>query len=297
MWALSVRGTSVPPSHSARLAQAPGNAADSPVAVGAILSVLKDHWRLSSPSLLLLLVGTGVVLLYVRRGSSWGRRWLTTVLLTYWLLATPLGSGLVSLPLSRQQPHLLSAADAKGAQAVVMLGGGIVSHTADGMTIDDFDASALRVIESVRVFKLLGEPLLVVSGGNTQKLDPPRPEAAAFRDAAIALGVPAQRVLADTESLTTREQVLTFERLLKARGIETFVLVTSPLHMSRSLAAFRAVGLKPLASASQLRGASRATSWSLAPDRQSIRLSDAALYEYLACAYYWSRGWIDREPS
>ena len=292
-----MRGILVPHSHSALSAPALGDAADPPVVMGAILSVLKGNWRFSSPSLLLLLAGTGVVLLYIRRGSSWGRRWLTTVLLTYWLLATPMGSGLVALPLARHQPHLLSAVEANGARAVVMLGGGIASHAADGMTIDDLDASALRVIESVRVYQLLGEPLLIVSGGNTQEVDPPRTEAAAFRSAAIALGVPASRVLADTESMTTREQAVAVARLLKARSIESFVLVTSPLHMSRSLAAFRAVGLKPLASASELRGASREMSWSLAPDRPSIRLADAALYEYLAWAYYWSRGWVGPESS
>ena len=265
--------------------------------MGAILSVLKSNWRLSSPSLVLLLVGTGVVLLYTRRGTSWGRRWLTTVLLSYGFLATPMGSGLVALPLAGRQAHLSSMAEANGAQTVVMLGSGIISHTADGMTIDDLDASALRLIESVRVYKLLGEPLLIVSGGNTQELDPPRTEAAALRAAAIALGVPASRVLEETESMTTREQAVAVKRLLNARGIETFVLVTSPLHMGRSLAAFRAVGLKPVFSASEPRRDPAKMSWSLALSRQSIRLADAALYEYLAWAYYWSRGWVGRETS
>ena len=265
--------------------------------MSAILSVLKANWRLTSPSLLLLLAGTGVGLLYVRRGAPWGRRWLTIVLLTYGLLATPLGSGLVALPLARHQPRLSSAAEATGARAVVMLGGGVTSHTADGMTIDDLDSSAVRLIESVRVYQLLGDPLLVVSGGNTGELDPPRTEAAAFRAAAITLGVPASRILAETGSMTTREQAVEVARLLKARGIETFVLVTSPLHMSRALAVFRAVGLKPVASASELRGDPGDISWSLAPDRGSIAVADAALYEYLAWAYYWSRGWVGRAPS
>ena len=260
----------------------------------AILSVLKANWRLSSPALFLLLIGAGVLLLYVKRSASWGRRWLTAVVLAYWLLTTPMGSRLVAWPLARHQTHLVSAAEAGGAQAVVMLGAGIVSHTVDGMSLDDLDASALRVLESVRVYKLLGEPLLIVSGGNTQELDPPRTEAAAFASAALALGVPASRLLAETESMTTREEAVIVKRILAARGIDAFVLVTSPVHMSRSIAAFRAVGLKPIASASVSRGNSGDESWSVAPDRQSLRLSDAAVYEYLAWAYYWSRGWVGR---
>lgn len=215
----------------------------------AILSILKANWRLSSPSVLVLLMGVGVLLLYVRRTSTAGRRWLTAVLLAYWLLATPLGSRLVSWPLASHQPHLTSIADAGGAQAVVMLGAGIVSHVADGMALDDLDASALRVIEGVRIYKLLGDPLLIVSGGNTQELDPPRPEAAAFRAAAVALGVPPSRLLAEADSMTTREEAVIVKRLLGERGIHRFLLVTSPIHMRRSMAVFRAVGLQPVASA------------------------------------------------
>jgi hypothetical protein len=65
--------------------------------------------------------------------------------------------------------------------------------------------------------------------------------------------------------------------------------------MSRSLAAFRAVGLKPVASASEMGSDPALMSWSLAPGRQFIRLADAALYEYAAWVYYWSRGWTGRE--
>jgi uncharacterized SAM-binding protein YcdF (DUF218 family) len=262
--------------------------------VSAILSILKANWRLSSPALFLLLVGAGVLLLYVQRRTPWGRRWLTAVFLVYWVLATPMGSRIVAWPLARHQPRVRSAADAGGSRAVVMLGAGIVSHHADGLTLDDLDASALRVIESVRVYTLLGEPLLIVSGGNTQELDPPRTEAAAFARAAMELGVPPSHLLSETESMTTREEAVIIKRMLAARGIDAFVLVTSPLHMSRSMAAFRAVGLTPIASSTASRSGSGEQSWSLAPDRQSLRLSDAALYEYLAWAYYWSRGWVGR---
>ena len=40
----------------------------------AILSVLKANWRLSSPALFLLLIGAGVLLLYVKRSASLGDR-------------------------------------------------------------------------------------------------------------------------------------------------------------------------------------------------------------------------------
>jgi uncharacterized SAM-binding protein YcdF (DUF218 family) len=259
--------------------------------IDAFVTVLKDGWRLSSPLLMLALAGIGVALLYVRRAGPWGRRWLTASAVAYWILSTPVGARLISAPLARGHGGLAVRQQAEGASAVVVLGGGILSYTADGMALDDLRASAYRVIEGVRVYKLLGDPLLIVSGGNTQRLDSARPESAALTDAAVRLGVPAARVLGDDESRTTREQALVIKRLLAERGIALFVLVTSPIHMGRSLAAFRAVGLNPTASSSRLRGDAGETV-SLVPDRESLFISDAALYEYVAWTYYWARGWV-----
>jgi uncharacterized SAM-binding protein YcdF (DUF218 family) len=263
--------------------------------VETIVSVLKEGWRLSSPLLWVALVVTGVILSRVRRESAAGRRWLTGVLLAYWILSTPLGATFISAPLMRGHPRLTSPQQASGATAVVVLGAGIVSYTTDGMAIDDLMTSAFRVIEGVRVYRLLGDPLLIVSGGNTQQIEPPRSEAAAFRDAAIRLGVPASRIVMDTESQTTREQAITMKQLLGERGIDRFVLVTSAIHMGRSLRTFRAVGLDPVPSSSALADDDESR-WSIVPARWALMLSDAATYEYAAWIYYWSRGWF-RPPA
>ena len=260
----------------------------------ALLWAVKDHWHLSSPLPLVLALTLGLVLLYVRRTVVWGRRWLTAVILGYWAMATPMGSWLISVPLAYGQHRLASASEAAGAQAVVVLGGGILSRAADGMVIDDVMASGLRVIEGVRVYRLLGDPWLVVSGGITQRLQVPRPESAALRRAAVSLGVPPGRVLEDDKSLTTREEAVEIARLLAERHIDRFVLVTSPLHMRRSMAAFQAVGLNPVPSASQLGGDSDDPFWTLLPDRDSLNLSDGAMYEYAAFVYYWSHGWLGK---
>ena len=259
-----------------------------------LLWSIKDNWHLSSLLPLVLALTLGLVLLYARRTAIWGRRWLTAVILGYWAIATPIGSWLISAPLARSQPRLASASEAAGAQAVVILGGGILSRSADGMAIDDLMASGLRVIEGVRVYRLLGDPLLVVSGGNAQRLEVPRPESAALRRAVISLGVPPDRVLEDEKALTTREQAVEIARLCAARHIDRFVLVTSPLHMRRSMAVFQAVGLNPVASASQLNGDPDEPFWTPMPDRGSLNVSDGALYEYAAFFYYWAHGWLRR---
>jgi uncharacterized SAM-binding protein YcdF (DUF218 family) len=179
---------------------------------------------------------------------------------------------------------------AQGAQAVVVLGVGIISYVADGLALDDLGGSALRVIEGARVYRLLGDPLVIVSGGDTEHLDPPRSEAAAFRDAIVKLGVPASRVVVEDQALTTREEALRLKPMLAARRIDRIVLVTAPTHMGRALATFRALGIVAVPSASRLRTDQRVPR-SLWPDRESLVISDSAVYDYVGWLYYRLRGW------
>jgi uncharacterized SAM-binding protein YcdF (DUF218 family) len=265
--------------------------------VHSLLWTLKDNWHLAAPLPLLVAIGIGVALLYGRQTTRWGRRWLLAWLLGYWAISTAVGSWVIAAPLVHGQTRLESAAGARGAQAIVVLGGGIFSRSAGDLAVDDLMASGLRVLEGVRLYRLLGNPLLIVSGGNAQRVLPPRPESSALRAVAIGLGVPADRVVEDRQSLTTREQALVLSRVLADRHIERFVLVTSPLHMRRSLAAFRAAGLDPIPSASELRDVPDDAFWTLVPDRNSLQVSDGATYEYLAFVYYWWRGWLAKPRS
>jgi uncharacterized SAM-binding protein YcdF (DUF218 family) len=258
----------------------------------ALLWAVKESWHLTSPLPLIAALTIGLALLYVRRLAGWGRRWLTLVIIGYWAMATPIVSSLMAEPFVHGQRRITSASEAAGAQAVVVLGGGIKAHESDGLALSDLNASALRVIEGVRIYRLLGDPLLVVSGGNTLRLDPPQPEGEALRRAAIELGVPPSRIVADNASMTTYEQAQTLRRMLRERGISRFVLVTSPIHMPRSMVVFRAAGLDPVPSTSRLRDPN-APFWTLVPDRESLVISDAAIYECASRLYYWWRGRLE----
>ena len=258
-----------------------------------LLAHLKDAWRLASLPFMLGVFAFGTLLLFHRRTVVWGRRWLAGALLGYWVLSIPVGALALAWPLTRSHDHrLATAADAGGAQAVVVLGGGTVSYVSAGVGIDDLLNSGLRLAEGVRLYRLLGEPLLIVSGGNTQQLDPPRTEAQALRQSALNLGVPAARIVVEDGSRNTREQAERIGTLLAERRIERFVLVTTPTHMSRSLAIFRKAGMSPVPSASRLRSEQDEDLWTVMPDRKVLVISDSAIYEYAAWIYYKARGWI-----
>ena len=258
-----------------------------------VLAHLKDAWRLSSLPFMLGVFGFGTLLLFNRRTAGWGRRWLMAALLAYWAFSVPFGAIAATKPLTWRHDHQLSTADeAKGAEAVVVLGGGLQSYIAGDIVVEDLSNSALRLAEGVRVYRLLGDPLLIVSGGDTQRLAPQRTEAEAMKTVAIGLGVPSPRIVVEADSLNTRDEAVRVKAILADRGISRLVLVTAPTHMSRSLAIFRKAGLDPIPSASQLRSHQDDSFWTLFPDRKALLLSDSAIYEYAAWIYYVARGWV-----
>jgi uncharacterized SAM-binding protein YcdF (DUF218 family) len=118
------------------------------------------------------------------------------------------------------------------------------------------------------------------------------PGGEAMRDHLIALGVPADRILVETESGTTRDEALIVDRMLKAQGIEQVILVTSETHMRRSLGVFRSVGIHAIPAIAQefLRG--QAT-WSdlVLPGQGGLDLGSQNVHEVLGLIYYWLRGW------
>jgi hypothetical protein len=92
-----------------------------------LIAFLKANCRLSSPLLILAVCVVGVALLFWRRSFRVGRWWLATALFGFWFASTPTGAWLISEPLARATKRVESRDQAQGAQAVVVLDGGIIS--------------------------------------------------------------------------------------------------------------------------------------------------------------------------
>ena len=255
-----------------------------------MLDTIKLTLQPASITMMLALLACGLVLLYAR--PRWGRRWFAFVLLGYWVLASPIGAGLLARSLSAGYAPLQAIAEAQGATAVVVLGGGNFNIRAGGFGLTYVSrGSGLRAIEAARVYRLLGDPLVIVSGGVTDKTPGAAPESEAFRVAMLALGVPASRVVLESESRNTHDEAVVLKRMLGDLGVARFVLVTSPLHMRRSMAAFAAQGLYPVPSPAPLAGDRPRDPPPFVPNDASLEIGNAAVYEWCARAYYRARGW------
>ena len=249
--------------------------------------------RPAEPLFMLTAFGVGVVWVWLRPSSKGPRRYLLAIVLAYWFASLPLGAGLLLAGVSTGMPRLESREAARGATAVVVLGGGSQTVSVGGLVAGELGgASRLRAMEGARVFKLIGARLLVASGGTPEGANLLQPESEALRDALIAVGVPATAIVQESGSKTTRDQARLVGPLLRAHDAERFVLVTSPPHMRRALAVFRAEGLDPVPSVAPIRSEHLPPPTLLLPDADSLWLSDQAVYEYAATAYYWWWGWL-----
>jgi uncharacterized SAM-binding protein YcdF (DUF218 family) len=245
-------------------------------------------------SLMFLLAGLcfGVLLLFgserLRRN---GRLWLVLLAAFYVAGSTSAGADLMLAPLFRDTAFVQTAADLKGATAVVMLNPGANVYRARGQDYFDLHKEAvLRALETARVYRLLGNPLVIAQGGFPEMKD--RPSLGAIYSKVLTdLGVPANRIVLEPDSRNTREHVENLKPYLEKHRIERFVLVTSAIHMRRSIAAFRQQGYDFVPSAAAVN--------SELDEDPAIPFSEGNLnrvalgfHEYFGLAYYWWNGWL-----
>ncbi len=242
---------------------------------------------------LLLGVTIGVILLLMdETRRTRGRGLLAALAVLYWVLSLPATASLLERLMADGYRPLEAASEAEGASTVVVLGGGSVTlrSAADSLDVVS-EATAYRVLEAERLYELLGQPTLILSGGPPSTLAESSPESEAMQDVLVDQGVAPEDILLDTDSGNTHEQAIFVAGLLAEQPAETFVLVTSPIHMRRALGAFADEGLSPVPSPA-VEGPRPEDAARFLPSESGLRRSQAVIREAIALVYYLARGWL-----
>ena len=259
-------------------------------------STFKDFIVPGSPLFLLVALVPGVVLLYRQHTRLWGQIWLTILLMLYWAMSTPAVARLTAAWMGGGFAPISSPEQARGATAIVVLGGGSFRYRARGAEVEAVaNQSAFRILEAARVYRLLGQPWVIVTGGLNDGGPGSRSEGEVMSERLIALGVSADRILQEAKARNTHDHAVYVPQILKAHQIQRFVLVTSPTHMRRSLKVFAAAGMTPVPSvASAMVDPTPDDPWweACLPSPAALELSQAVMYDLMGTAYYWTRGWI-----
>ena len=229
-----------------------------------------------------------------RRTSRAPRMFMAIVIVFYTMISIFPVPGMAARYLS--SPYRpFSASDAPaGKTVVVILGSG--SFTAhdwyDHLSVSFADpAGANRVVEAARVYNLIHPDLVISSGGAVGRMDRLAPAGKVMADLLERLGVPAARILVETESRNTHDEGTLVKRMLEPLNVDHVVLVTSDIHMRRSVGVFRAAGLTVIPAIA--RDARSEPPWNIAllPSSTGIEEFQDVIHEVGGIAYYRLRGW------
>lgn len=161
-------------------------------------------------------------------------------LIWLWAWSMPVTGHWLTSQIEDQFPQV-PIASVPHAQAIVVLGGTVTPPY--GKSTEIHLGRAGRVWYGARLFHAGKAPLVLLSGGGDlerQAFSEARAMAVFLQD----LGVPAQAIVLEETSRNTRQNAAFSAAVLKARGFDHVLLVTSALHMPRSLALFNAQGLQ-----------------------------------------------------
>jgi uncharacterized SAM-binding protein YcdF (DUF218 family) len=255
-----------------------------------IASLLKAVLVPGTTTFLIITLIPGTLLLYRRKDHGRaGKIWVSCLVFGYLALSIPAVAVFFVGALSPSYPPVQTAADARGATAIVVLGAGTDTYRSRGeIYTAPKREHALRVMEAARVYRLLNHPWVIVTGSQGNERGS---EAHYLAIDLNNLGVDRDRIVEETQAADTRDHALLVPKILKEHGVTQFVLVTSQQHMARAVRTFRKVGWDPIPSTPDFY-VSRLRAAPYLPREAALEASSAMLYDQLAMMYYWLRGWV-----
>lgn len=189
------------------------------------------------------------------------------------------------------------------AEAIVVLGGALKPQMPPRPWFDLSEASD-RVLHGVQLYQAGKAPLLIFSGGHIDwSGDGPKiSESADMATFAKELNVPAEAILQDPTSLNTYENAVNVKKILQERGINRVLLVTSAMHMPRSLKIFQKQGIEAIPTPTDflvserelwdLNNSFQAIVLTALPDSERIQQTTRVLKEYIGMVIYRLKGWL-----
>jgi len=193
--------------------------------------------------------------------------------------------------------------DLPQAEAIVVLGGALKPQMPPRPWFDLSEASD-RVLHGVRLYQLGKAPLIVFSGGHIDwsGQGPQISESEDMAAFAKALNVPTSDILEDPTSLNTYENAVNVKALLQQRSINRILLVTSAIHMPRSLKIFQKQGFDVIPAptdflisereAGEVGNSLQGTILNVLPDADRIQQTTRVMKEYIGILIYRLRGWL-----
>jgi uncharacterized SAM-binding protein YcdF (DUF218 family) len=222
----------------------------------------------------------------------WQRAWARALLLITFLLILALHSGPVNYvlrhPLESRYPPLIDPTKAGSYDAIVVLTAGSVP--AEGLipfpSVDEH--MFRRLDEAWRLYRIRRKPI-IISGGHVNPFTPAKDENRIAREFLIRWGVPKSDVIGEEKSRDTFENAEESQKILAQHGWKRYLLVTSAMHMPRSMLVFSKLAPEPVPAPGDFSlGKFELNPLDLFPNEAVAPKLFATIHEYAGWLnYYW----------
>lgn len=241
-----------------------------------------------------------VLLLLLRRRPRWVMALGLAALLLIWVG----GNRLVSMTIIRslEWRHAPLAAGSS-AEVVVVLGGSTRPQTAP-RPLHEINEAGDRLLYAAELYRQGVAPQLLVSGGIVGVNGPAVVSEAESMTALLELmGVPRAAVWQEDRSRNTYENAVEIKQLLDRKAIDRIILVTSAMHMPRSVAIFQRQGFEVIPAPTDFLVTQADWDYYFAPDpaiqvfnllpgAEAMDRTVMAVKEYIGMVVYRLRGWL-----
>ncbi|MEL6456909.1 MAG: YdcF family protein [Cyanobacteria bacterium J06641_2] len=187
------------------------------------------------------------------------------------------------------------------AEAIVVLGGATRSAFPPRTDVDLSEAGD-RVLYTAQLYRQKKAPVVLVSGGRIDWSGGGAPESEDIAKLLEFMGVESKDIIQDPDSLNTYQNAVNTKKILSKRDINRILLVTSAMHMPRSLAIFKHQGFEVtpaptdfLVTKDELKAIAstpKSAILNLLPDSRNLENFTLALKEYIGMIIYRLRGWV-----
>ncbi len=200
----------------------------------------KLAWLVTAPDMVWLeLLILAFLLAGTVRFRKTGRRLAAVLLVLGLLVVATRPAQWLARPLENRFPHPAWPACVDG---ILMLTGGERPLITEARGVPEIEMAAPRVFAAVELLRRYPAAQLIVSGGSGDPLAPEASEARTVKAVLDQLGVDLARVRFEVTSRNTWENEVNSMAIAQPRPEQRWVLVTSALHMPRSVGIARQLG-------------------------------------------------------
>lgn len=247
-------------------------------------------------------LGLACVLMVVALVTLWKQpRWAAGAIALALFVLLVGSNGWVSRSLVRSLEEQNLGGELPTAEAIVVLGGATKPAIPPRPAVD-LSEEGDRVLYAAQLYQQDKSPLIIVSGGRISWRGKGGSESADMATILSKMGVPAAAIIQEPDSFNTYENAVNVRKILETRGIRRVLLVTSAMHMPRSLLIFKHQGIAATPAPTdflvtendlqELQSSPQAILLNLLPDAERLHKFTRALKEYVGLLVYRLRGWL-----